>query len=292
MQPDHYGDVAAEHAALRSGAGLLDLSFRARLRLSGADRVRFLHNMLTNDIQALSPGLGCNAVKVSVQGKIEAALRVLCLEEELWCDLEPGPRELLLAGLRKRIVLEDAVLEDVSEEGALLSLQGPQSANTLRQMGVDIDAIAELHQHSAATVAGFGVRVARSDHTGDAGYDIWVATDAAAAVWDALLAAGPQVQRVGQQALDVRRIEAGIPWHERELTPEHFPQEAGLDSGWISYTKGCYLGQETIAPSLRHGAGPGSREPRLVGRQGDRNRHEHSALLAARSPRGAGLSQA
>ncbi|UCE01393.1 MAG: aminomethyltransferase family protein [Candidatus Latescibacterota bacterium] len=247
MQPDHYGDVAAEYAALRSGVGLLDLSFRARLRLTGADRVRFLHNMLTNDIQALSPGSGCNAVKVSVQGKIEAALRVLCLENELWCDLEPGARETLLAGLGKRIVLEDVVLEDASNERALLSLQGPESAHTLRQMGVDVDAIPELHQHLAASLAGFAVRVARSDHTGDAGYDIWVAPEAAAALRDALLAAGPRVQRVGRQALDLRRIEAGIPWHERELTPERFPQEAGLDNGWISYTKGCYLGQETIA---------------------------------------------
>ena len=94
-------------------------------------------------------------------------------------------------------------------------------------------------------MAGAEVRLARSDHTGEGGFDIWVPQEAAVEVRSALLAAG--AVPVGAEALDIRRIEAGIPRQGAEITTERFPQEAGLEAGWISYTKGCFLGQETIA---------------------------------------------
>ena len=122
--PLDFGDVEGEYAALSRGAGLLDLSFRAKLRVTGADRVPFLQNMLTNDIQALQPGRGCRALKLTVQGRMEAALHVLCFDTEIRCDLESAPVETLLSGLRRRIVLEDVQIEDVSAAWALFSCLG------------------------------------------------------------------------------------------------------------------------------------------------------------------------
>jgi folate-binding protein YgfZ len=235
----------AEYEALRNGAGLLDLEARGRFAVQGDDRARFLHNMLTNDIASLQPGEGCNAVKVSLQGKMEAALRVLCLDDAFWCDLEGEALEGVLAGLRRYAVLEDANLEDTRPAWSLLSLQGPASREVLRRLALDPAPLVELHRHMPASVAGAKLRLVRSDHTGDGGFDLWVPATAAAALKEALVDAGALA--VGPRALAVRRMETGIPRHGSEITPEHFPQEAGLDEGWISYTKGCYLGQETIA---------------------------------------------
>ncbi len=234
---------APEYEALRQGAGLLDLHRWGLLRLRGKDRVRFLHNMLTNDIATLQPGEGCNALKVSVQGRMEAALRVLCLDDEIWCDTEFAALEGLVPGLRKRIVLEDASLEDASAGWRLLAVQGPEARSLLERCGIEPPT--EMHRHATAALAGTDIRVVRSDHTGDGGYDIWVEAAAAAAVAGSLKDAS--ARPVSEATYELRRIEAGIPRHGSEITPEHFPQEANLDAGWISYTKGCYLGQETIA---------------------------------------------
>ncbi len=244
--PADFGAPDAEYAALRAGAGLLDLSLRGKLCLTGPDRAAFLHNMVTNDVLALRPGQGCNAAKLSVQGKMEGALHVLCLEDALWCDVDPGAAVRVLEGLRKHLIMEDATIEDRTDGWALLALQGPQAERVLSTAGVAAALVpGAALDHEAARIGGAAVRVVRNDHCGGGGFDFWVEGADAPAVWRALAAAG--AQPVGLAALDVRRIEAGIPWFGSEITGEQFPQEAGLEAGWISYTKGCYLGQETIS---------------------------------------------
>jgi aminomethyltransferase len=245
LQPVDFGDPAAEYATLRAGAGLTDLSARGLLRVRGADRARFLHNLLSNDIQALRPAQGCYAAKLTVRGKMEAALRVLCLEDELRCDCEPGPAPQVFASLAKHLVRDRAQLEDESGRWALLAVHGPQAAAVLQAAGFDPAPLGSLLQHGDAVLAGIAVRVVRADHCGAGGFDVWVQADGAAPLWRALRDAG--ARPVGLRALDVRRIEAGMPRAGTEITGETFPMEAGLDAGWISYTKGCYLGQETIS---------------------------------------------
>ena len=244
--PADFGDASAEYRILREGAGLLDLSLRGKLRVVGPDRAAFLHSMLTNDILALRPGRGCHAAKLTVQGKMQAALHVLCLEDALLCDVEPGPAEELRAALARHLVMEDEELEDVTEPWALLAVQGPQSPSALARLAVGMEALREELQHTEASIAGTTVRVVRSDHCGEGGFDLWVPALAAPRVWRELLAPG-EIRPVGLRALDVRRIEAGIPWHGSEITQEYLPLEIGLEAGWISHSKGCYLGQETIS---------------------------------------------
>jgi len=235
----------SEHTALRRGAGILDLGGRGLLRLGGADRAQFLNNLVTNDILALRPGQGCQALKVSLQGRMEAALRVLCLEDALWCDVDAGVMESLVPALGRRILRDDVRLEDVRGAWTIVSLQGPGAADVLARLGVDVAAAPALHRHAPVDIAGVAGRLVGSDHTGDGGFDLWVPRPEGERVRAALRVAG--AVRVGAATHNVRRVEAGIPWQGAEITPEHFPQEAGLDDGWISYTKGCYLGQETVA---------------------------------------------
>jgi folate-binding protein YgfZ len=246
LVPVDFGDAAAEYAALRHGAALLDLSLRGKLRLVGPDRALFLHNMVTNDVQGLSPGAGCNAAVLSLQGKMEAGMRIHCLPDEILCDVDPGPFDRVHAAFVKHLVMEDARIEDVSAAWALLAVQGPGALAALTAAGLEGQPpTASLH-HVQAEISGVAVTVAKVDHSGEGGFDLWVRDAEAAVVWQALIGRG-RVRPVGLAALDVRRIEAGIPWAGSEIDGEHFPMEAGLESGWISYTKGCYLGQETIS---------------------------------------------
>jgi folate-binding protein YgfZ len=245
--PDAFGDVGEEYDVLRRHAGVLDVSFRALLMVRGRDAPKFLNNIVTNDVAALSDGSGCHALKVSLQGKVEAALRLLRVGDDIWCDLEPTPLGALIEALRKRIILADVALHDESDRWATFSIQGPRASALLAALGLDVQRLQAMHAHTAATLGDVPVRVVRSDHTGDGGYDVFVAVESAPSVWDALLACDAAVRPVGLAALDARRIEAGIPWTGREITSDRLPQEVGLDEGWISHTKGCYLGQETIA---------------------------------------------
>src|SRR4051812_35887926 len=133
-----YGEVLAEYAALRSTVALLDLSFRSRLCLTGADRVRFLHGQVTNDVNKLKPGQGCYAALVNAKGKIESDINIYCLENELLLDFEPGLAQRVAARFEKFIIADDVQIIDVSADYALLSVQGPLSEAVLKEFGPSV----------------------------------------------------------------------------------------------------------------------------------------------------------
>jgi aminomethyltransferase len=249
--PADFGDVRAEYDALRTGATRIDLSLRGRLRVTGRDRATFLHNMVSNDIVGLHPGQGCHAAKLTLQGKMEAAMHVLCLEDALLCDIDPGPAPRVRAALQRHLILEEARVEDIGPEWCLVAVQGPQASARLAACGLPVAELSEAEattaalKHVSATIAGTTVRLLRNDHCGETGFDLWIPAAGASQVWEQLGEAG--VRAIGLTALDLRRLEAGVPWAGSEYAGDTFPMEVGLDAGWISYTKGCYLGQETIA---------------------------------------------
>src|SRR5580698_6595978 len=131
-----YGNWLAEHAALRHHAGVLDLSFRSRLCLVGADRARFLHGQVTNDVKKLRVGEGCYAAITTAKGKMESDLNILCLVEELLLDFEPGLTEKISARLEKFIVADDVQIVDVAPHYGLLSVQGPKSNAVINAVGL------------------------------------------------------------------------------------------------------------------------------------------------------------
>ncbi len=131
-----YGDWLAEHAALRQSAGVLDLSFRSRICLTGADRVRFLHGQVTNDVKRLRVGEGCYAALVTAKGKMESDLNILCLADELLLDFEPGLTEKVSQRLEKFIVADDVQMMDVAPHYGLLSVQGPKAEDVIGALGL------------------------------------------------------------------------------------------------------------------------------------------------------------
>src|SRR4051812_14636009 len=126
-----YGDVLAEHQALTTTAGLLDLTFRSRLCLTGADRIRFLHGQVTNDVSGLAAGQGCYAALITAKGKMQADLNIYRLEEELLVDMEPGLAQPISERLEKYVISEDVQVVDVAGVYGVFSLQGPKAQHVI-----------------------------------------------------------------------------------------------------------------------------------------------------------------
>ncbi len=132
-----YGDVIAEHAALRGSAGVLDLSFRSRICLTGADRARFLHGQITNDVNRLRAGEGCYAAITTAKGKMESDLNIYALQDELLLDFEPGLTAKISGNaLKNFIVSDDVQVVDVAPHYGLLSVQGPKSDAVIKALGI------------------------------------------------------------------------------------------------------------------------------------------------------------
>ena len=260
----HYGDWLAEHVALRDAAGVLDLSFRGRLCLLGADRKTFLNGQVTNNVKDLKMGEGCYAALITAKGKMQSDLNVFCLENELLLDFEPGFSESIAQRLEKYIIADDVQIVDVTPHYGLLTVQGPKSAEVVKRLELGESAAGILAAERVNKPLNFAsmkhetlgeIYLMNQPRTGSTGFDLFVPTNSLGAVADKLIAAAKQVggRACGRQALETARIEAGIPRFGADMDETNLPPEAGLDSRAVSYTKGCYIGQEVIARIRTYG---------------------------------------
>src|SRR5437773_1579175 len=131
-----YRETLAEHAALRESAGVLDLSFRGRICLTGADRSRFLHGQVTNEVKGLQVGEGCYAALITAKGKMESDLNIFCLKDELLLDFEPGLTARITERVEKFIIADDVQVVDVAPHYGLLAVNGPRSEEVIRSSGI------------------------------------------------------------------------------------------------------------------------------------------------------------
>lgn len=245
----HYGNAAAELKALRTTAAVLDLSFRGRLCMVGADRARFLNGQVTNNVKELKPGSGCYAALTSNKGKLQADLNIHALAEELLLDFEPGLTAKVTARLEKFIVADDAQIVDVAPHYGLLSVQGPLASSLIARLGIFSTAPEKAFQSTKATDETLGeIYLVNLPRLNTAGFDLFVPVAALEAVADRLIAAAKRAGggACGWSALEAVRIEAGIPRYGADMDESNLPQEAGLELRAVSFTKGCYIGQEVI----------------------------------------------
>src|SRR5882672_7436205 len=271
-----YGDWLAEYKALRESAGILDLSFRSRICVIGADRARFLHGQVTNDVKKLQVGEGCYAAITTNKGKMESDLNIFALADELLLDFEPGLTEKISARLEKFIVADDVQIMDAAPHYGLLSVQGPKAAEVVVALGlIGRDALPRVQsdrQVSLAIVkisdATLGeIYLANNPRLGlrrhvDAlesadmsalskfpdGFDLFIPNNSLGAVADKLIAAAKQIGggACGWTAFETARIEAGIPRFGADMDETNIPLECGIESRAVTYNKGCYIGQEII----------------------------------------------
>jgi folate-binding protein YgfZ len=230
-------ELDGQYRVLREGAGLVDRSRRGKLVVSGTDAVAFLQGQLTNDIEASPPGAGCYAALLDRKGHIQSDLRVLRLgPERLWLDLEPEATETVSRHLSLHRVGQEVEIADRSGDRAILSIIGP-GASAISGAGN----LSPEHAHRELQLAGTRCRAVGTD----VGVDVVCDVGDVGAVAAALLEAG--AEKVNEPAAEIVRVESGRPRFGREMSAATLPQEAGIDDRAVSFSKGCYIGQETVA---------------------------------------------
>ncbi len=237
-----YGDLAREVEALRSRAGLFDRSWISRLELTGKDRQRFLHGLVTCDVKALAPGHGAYSFFTSQQGKVLADVVVHALEDRLWLELPAGKGEEISAHLEKFLIADRVEVLPLADM-LPVTLLGPATEGALAGL---TPLPPDPRGNSRAMVLGIEVCLARSPLAGLPGLTLWVSASVATPLVEGLLAL-PGIVPAGREAVEQVRVEAGVPAFGQDFGSDHFPQETGLEAEAVSYTKGCYLGQEVIA---------------------------------------------
>jgi folate-binding protein YgfZ len=247
----HYGDWLAEYQALRQAAAVLDLSFRGRLCLVGADAQKFLNGQVTNNVKDLKAGAGCYAALVSAKGKMESDLNIYRLENEMLLDFEPGLAARVTQRLEKFIIAEDAQVIDVAPDYGLLSVQGPEAAALLAGWapGLAVPREAMAVAKTAGGVPG-EIYVTHQARAGLPGFDLFVPAAAMRETAGGLQALGARWG--GWEALETARVEAGVPRFGADMDETNLAPEA-VEARAISYSKGCYIGQEVIARIRTYG---------------------------------------
>jgi folate-binding protein YgfZ len=218
-------ELLRQYAALASGTGVADLTGRTLLEIRGADRTQFLHAFCTSDIKTLTPGQGCEAFITSPQGKTLGHVLIFCEADRFWLDTSPGQAAGLIAHFDKYVISEDVQFIDRTDETGILLVAGKVAPQTIGNSSNP-------------------QRVAPVPYVVNAFFAWLVRRDVAAGI-DSLVRAGALL--CADAAVEARRIESGFPLFGRDITDDNLPQEVGRDAQAISFTKGCYLGQETVA---------------------------------------------
>jgi len=246
--PDEYGDVNAEFRYARESVALIDKNYRAYLSFTGPDRVRYLNAILTNNIKDLAAGQGDVSLLLNPQGHILAEIETYAQPDSLFCVSYAMIRARLIEVIEKYIIMDDVTLTDQTERYATLALEGPRAAAVVQGVsGVDIATLDELSFRDGS-VASVPCRVVKRSPGKILGAEFVVEREKVAELWKILLeavkkqAGGP----MGYKALSALRLSQGVPWFSYDFDEKQIPHEAGLEHSHISYTKGCYTGQEIV----------------------------------------------
>ena len=231
-----------------TSGGWMDRSDRVRLEVTGPDRAKFLQNLTTNEVKRLAVGRGCETFVTSPQGKTLGYVSLLALEDRILLRTDPGGLAGVLPHFQKYGIFDEVAWEDVTKHTLEVHLLGPLSGDLLSRLGGEVLPETDL-AHRGMTVAARPVRVIRECPSGRPGLTLIGGRADAPAVFDALRgeAGGLGMVAIDPGTFEALRIEAGTPAFGRDVTAENLPQEVGRDPQAISFVKGCYLGQETVA---------------------------------------------
>ncbi len=249
LMPKSYGAPLEEYAGVRNGVGIADLSHRGKLRLSGKEHIKFLQGMVTNDINKLKEGEGLYATLLTPKGRMISDMRVYRHGESLLLDLEPGLNEKVRDLLARYRLSYKANIEDVTESLCLISIHGSNSRRLIEKALNRRILMLKEYEFLIKEIDGSQAMIVKANRTGEDGYDIFISTDGVKTVWESLAENdGGEfgLRPVGLDAMEILRIEAGIPRYSVDMDDNTIPLEAGLENA-ISYEKGCYVGQEVIA---------------------------------------------
>jgi folate-binding protein YgfZ len=246
--PNSFGDWRAEYGYLRESVGVVDKNYRAYLSFTGPDRVRYLNAILTNNIKELTENHGRVSLFLNPQGHIQAEIETYALPEELFSVSHAMIRSRLIEGLEKYIIMDDVTLSDRTEDLGTLAVEGPKAAAVIAELtGASLPEVAHLESREVS-VGEIPCRMVHRALGGVSAAEFLVKREKIEALWKLLVevarrhGGGP----AGYAALNVVRLEQRIPWFGYDFDEKQIPHEACLQDSHISYTKGCYIGQEIV----------------------------------------------
>ena len=246
--PDYFGDAAAEYRSARDYVALIDKNYRAYLSFTGPDRVRYLNAILTNNIKDLATGHGNVSLLLNPQGHILAEIETYAFADRLLCVSYAMIRERLIEWLDKYIIMDDVTLTDETPRYGTLALEGPKASAVVRELcHSDLTKYEELSSHGGK-VGSIPCFITKRSPGGIPGAEFLAESAKLPELWQVLLDAvrWHEGAPMGYAALSATRLAQGVPWFGYDFGEKQIPHEAGLQDSHISYTKGCYTGQEIV----------------------------------------------
>jgi aminomethyltransferase len=237
-----FGSPADELAALRSACGVFALPWRAQINVTGKDRVRWLHNMVTNNVRDLAVNRGNYNFVLNAQGRILGDLYIYNRGESLLLETDSGQVETLLNTMKRFIIMDKVELTPVGPQIAALGICGPQFSQVFSAAGIDINGMAPLEVRDL-TIDGIAATLIAGPAKKPGWFEIWIDSAHAQELWSKLTAAG--ALPTGAQALEMWRVLRGIPNYGQDIRDRDLPQETGQADA-LHFTKGCYIGQEIV----------------------------------------------
>lgn len=245
-----FGDPQAEFAALRKGCGVYDLGFRAKMSLTGGDRVRWLNGMVTNNIRDLAVGSGVYAFLLNPQGHILGDLYAYNRGESITVDTDSSQADKIFATFDHYIIMDDVEVTNLSEQLTALGVAGPKAREVLAAAGFVIPEMQPLQLQSVKW-RGAECSLVRGEDAAQLSYAIGLESGSVRQLWEALQAAG--AAPVGSEALELQRIVSGVPRYGVDIRERDLPQETEQARA-LNFNKGCYVGQEIVERIRSRGA--------------------------------------
>jgi folate-binding protein YgfZ len=237
-------EYVTQYSALTRGVGFAALTGRTILSITGSDRISFLNAFCTNNVKALQPGSGCEAFITNPQGKTLGHVLIFCEQDQLVLDTAPGQAGELIAHFDKYVISEDVQFVDRTSDLCDILVAGSTAAEMLASLASS-EVPTDLLSHIAVIITGMPAVVRRVEYAGPASFFVQSPIAGLSEMQQSLTAAG--AAGCDAAAVESARLEAGFPLFGRDITSDNLPQEIGRDARAISFTKGCYLGQETVA---------------------------------------------
>ena len=246
--PERFSEFEKEYRAAKQTVALFDTNWRAILVLTGRDRVRYLHAISSNNIQALENGRGTLALLLNPQGHILAELEVYALPETLLVLSHASLRERTVATLKKYVIGSHVQIDHQTDRMGSLAVEGPQALQVVAE--ACSAQLAHLPEMSIieTTINGSRGYLLRRSHFGEPGAELIVPRENLAALWNKILLSvrARGGEPIGMAALNALRLEAGVPWFPTDFNDAQIPQEAAIETTHVSFNKGCYTGQEIV----------------------------------------------
>jgi folate-binding protein YgfZ len=248
-----FGDPQAEWAELRSGCAVYDLGYRAQISLTGADRVRWLNGMVTNNIRDLAGGRGAYAFLLNPQGHILGDLYAYNRGESILVATDSSQVEKILATFDHYIIMDDVEVANLTEKITALGIAGPKARELMRKAAIELPDLHPLQLHEIQCDCDCGCLQCTIVRTDDAveSYEIWLTAEHVKPLWDQLVKSG--ASPTGSDAIELQRVVSGIPRYGVDIRERDLPQETEQARA-LNFNKGCYIGQEIVERIRSRGA--------------------------------------